>query len=265
MEILSLNVIIIQAALFILLLALNISGISEHSMIAIIAAALFTVYVCICRCWQFLQCGVLFSIISLGPNALAIPILSQAPAVGILLMVVVSFLIISPFKKARNWSSWAKAGKITTTASLSIVAISIISSFALIAWAHWTDHLGIALKMAEGVQYYPKLIIFVVFIPCFASVNALMEETVYRGVLQHALTEVFKNKHLVVLMQASAFAAFHYAVGFPNGWLGYGLTLLYGTVLGYLKDWTQGLLAPWLCHLIADMTIYYYMADLVLG
>lgn len=254
-----------QIAFILLPVALNASGISGHSVIAITAALLFIAYVCVWRHWQFLHCGVLFFIIGLGPKAFSISFLSQAPAVGILIMVVTSFLIVLPYKKARSWSSWAKAGTITATASLSIVAIGVISSFALIVWAHWTDHLGIALKMANGIQHYPKPLVFLILIPCFASVNALMEETVYRGVLQQALTEVFSSNHLVVFMQASAFAAFHFAVGFPNGWIGYGLTLIYGSVLGYLRIWTQGLLAPWLCHLIADLTIFYYMADLALG
>jgi len=248
--------------LIILILAANASGIMGQPMLFIIAAALFVLYICIYRYWQFLQCGILFFIISLGPYALTLPILSQVPAVGILVMVVASFAIISPIQKARNWSAWAAAGKINLTTTLSIVVIGLISSSALIVWARWTDSLGIALKMAEGIQHYSKPLTFIVLIPLFASVNALMEEVVYRGVLQHALTEAFKNKHLTVLLQASAFAAFHFEVGFPNGWLGYGLTMLYGSALGYLKEWRQGLLAPWLCHLMADMTIFYYMANL---
>lgn len=215
----SINLVIKQVPLFILCLALNASDISGQSMIAALAAGLFIAYVFIYRRWHFLHCGVLFFIISLGPYALDFPILSRAPAVGILVMVVASFLIISPFIKARSWSAWAKAGKINTTTTLSIVVISVISSFALIAWARWTDNLGIALKMAQGVQHYPKYLTVIVLIPGFASVNALMEETVYRGVLQQALTEVFNNKHLVVLLQAGTFAAFHFESAFPTvGW-----------------------------------------------
>ncbi|NOX42467.1 MAG: CPBP family intramembrane metalloprotease [Gammaproteobacteria bacterium] len=147
---------------------------------------------------------------------------------------------------------------------VSIVGLGIISSLVLITWANWSDNLGIAVKMAESIQYYPTFIVITLLIPAFAFLNALIEEVVYRGVLQQALSDVFMNNHIVVLLQASAFASFHFAVGFPNGMSGYALTLLYGGALGYMRIWTNGLVTPLLCHLIADLTIFYYVTNLVI-
>ena len=89
--------------------------------------------------------------------------------------------------------------------------------------------------------------------------NAFAEEVVYRGVMQEALSRVFKQKSIVLVLQASTFAAIHFAVGFPNGFLGYLMVFVYGFVLGYLRVRTNGMLAPYLAHVIADLAIGYFL------
>jgi membrane protease YdiL (CAAX protease family) len=95
------------------------------------------------------------------------------------------------------------------------------------------------------------------------ALNALVEEIVLRGVLLHALAGTFGSRHAVVRLQAAAFAVFHFAAGFPNGWTGCAMTLVYGAALGYLKRWAGGLPAPWVCHLLADLTIFDCMAHVM--
>jgi membrane protease YdiL (CAAX protease family) len=247
----------------VLLLAMHVGEMAGLPLINILAAGIFVVYVCLSRRWPLLQWAVLFGAMSLEGYLSSWSLLSRVPALGKGLIIVASFLIILPFRAARNWSHWARRGRLTPIITLSIVGIGVISSAALILWARWTDNFGLAVSMAAGVRAYSKILTVVVLIPCFAALNALVEEVVFRGVLQHALTEVFKSPHVVVGLQAAAFAAFHFAAGFPNGWTGYAMTLLYGSALGYLKRWADGLLAPWICHVLADLTIFYFMVNLM--
>jgi membrane protease YdiL (CAAX protease family) len=218
-------------AFLVLIMAIHAGEFAGMPLINTVAAGVFMACVCLFRQWQLLHWAILFGAITLEGHVVSWPLLSRVPVVGIGLAIAVSFLIILPFRTARNWSRWARAGRITPYIALSIVGIGIISSAALILWARWTDNLGLAVSMAEGIRPYSKLLAAVLLIPCFAALNALMEEVVFRGVLQHALAEVFGSRHAVIWLQAAAFAAFHFADGFPNGWTGYAMTLLYGAAL----------------------------------
>lgn len=250
--------------LIILTVAINAGHLSDFPIISTVSAALLLGYACYFRRGSLLLCGILFLLLSIDDIGRRIPVFSEVPVIWILTVIVFSVLAVSPFKGCRSWSIWFKYGKLDGFTIAAVAGVSLVSAAALIAWAGWSDNLGIAVKMAQGVRHYPKPLTLMVLIPCFAALNALMEEIVFRGVLQTALSEFFHSPHLIIAMQASAFAAFHFAIGFPNGWSGYGMTLLYGSALGYLKQWTDGLFAPWLCHLMADLTIFYYVVNLTL-
>ncbi len=255
----------IQAELICLTAALNIGKLAGLATTEIVMTSAFLASVVLARQWRLLLCGVLFFISGLSHCTSFLPILSRVPALGTLSTVMVSFLIVLPFKPAHTWNLWAKVGKINILTFGIIIGISIISVFSLAAWAKRTDNLGIAVNMAEGVLHYPVWIVAVLLIPCFALLNSLAEEIVYRGVLQTALSEGFTNCHLVIVLQATAFASLHFAAGFPNGLTGYAMTFIYGAVLGYLRKHTNGMLSPILCHIVADMAIFYYMANYVLS
>ena len=62
-----------------------------------------------------------------------------------------------------------------------------------------------------------------------------------------------------MILQASAFAILHFAAGFPNGIAGYLMTFVYGLILGYLRERTGGLLAPYVTHVVADLVIGYFL------
>jgi membrane protease YdiL (CAAX protease family) len=135
-----------------------------------------------------------------------------------------------------------------------------LSVAALLIWANWTDSLGIGTQLMQGItSQYPMWLILIIGIPFFALVNAFAEEVVYRGVLQGALMQVFPQMPVVLVLQTSAFAAFHFAIGFPNGWVGYGMVFVWGLMLGYLRIRTSGMLVPYIAHVIADVTIGCYL------
>lgn len=181
------------------------------------------------------------------------------PAVPFLVPFIISTLLILPFSRTRPTLAWAKTGKIDRISVLLLFITGVISTGTLIVWALWTDNLGIGIQMVKEFSQYPQWLILIIGIPLFAIINAFAEEVVYRGVMQEALARVFSQKYLVLILQASAFAAVHFAVGFPNGSFGYLMVFVYGLVLGYLRLRTNGMLAPYLAHLIADLTIGYFL------
>jgi hypothetical protein len=185
--------------------------------------------------------------------------LLDLPATTFLVPFVVSTLLILPFPQARETLRWFKKGTIDRTTVLLIFLTGILSTFALITWAFWTNNLGVGEKMMGGFADLSLWLVAGVGIPLFALVNAFAEEVVYRGVAQQALASVFSSVTLVIALQASAFAAAHVRFGFPNGMVGYLMVGVYGGMLGYLRYRSEGMLAPYVTHVIADLTIGYFL------
>jgi membrane protease YdiL (CAAX protease family) len=176
------------------------------------------------------------------------------PVLSFLLPFLLSLPIVMRVPGARATLAWMRSGRIDRASAAFLVLTGLISTGALIAWAFWTDNLGAGLQMVQEVSQAPLWMIGV-GIPLFALCNAFAEEAVYRGVFQEGLTRVFGESWFTLALQASAFAAVHYAVGFPNGAIGYMMVFVYGVALGYLRQRTQGILAPFLAHVLADVTI----------
>ncbi|MBA2743194.1 MAG: CPBP family intramembrane metalloprotease [Chthoniobacterales bacterium] len=95
----------------------------------------------------------------------------------------------------------------------------------------------------------------------FAVINAVLEEVIWRGIFQHWLLSVAPAAVAVVL-QALSFGAAHYR-GFPSGFVGVGLSTLYGLMLGALALRSRGLLAPIVAHVTADAVIFAIIASSV--
>ncbi len=240
------------------IIILNLSGILDLGHFDKVALGFFLVYILVTREWLLLHCAVIFFLWSLS-DLLSYLELLRLPALGLIILFVVSTLLILPFRQTRAALSWIKFGKIDRVTIFLLIVIGLISSGALIVWALWTDNLGLGLQMVEDVAHYPKPLILLLGIPLFALINALAEEIIYRGILHEALTHTFSNGYLAIVLQATAFAAIHFAVGFPNGLWGYLMVLCYGVMLGYLKKRTSGILSPYLSHIVADLTIGYYL------
>lgn len=87
----------------------------------------------------------------------------------------------------------------------------------------------------------------------FVVVNALLEEAIWRGVLQVEL-EPLVGPWAAVALQAVSFGVQH-AHGFPRGWVGVGLVIPWALILGALRRYSGGLLAPLAAHAVADAVI----------
>jgi membrane protease YdiL (CAAX protease family) len=248
------------------LFVINLEGIFAFHTTNRIACAAFLLFVVFTRTWELVHCALLLLLMSLSgmilplvkSNYFAVQFLGFAP-------FLISTAIIVPFQLTRTALSWVKIGKFDRIATMLLGLTGVLSGAALLVWAHWTDYLGFGVQLVQGVSHYPKWFMVLIGIPFFAVVNAFAEEVVYRGVLQEALMHVFRSVYVILALQASAFAAAHFAMGFPNGSVGYGMVVVYGLMLGYLRVRTAGMFAPYLAHVIADLTIGYYLCAQVLS
>lgn len=95
----------------------------------------------------------------------------------------------------------------------------------------------------------------------FAIVNAVLEEIVWRGIMQSWLAKVLAPLAAIVI-QAVLFGVSHYH-GVPSGWTGVALATGYALLLGALRWKSGGLLAPILAHIAADLAIFAILAGVV--
>ncbi|MBD3289858.1 CPBP family intramembrane metalloprotease [candidate division KSB1 bacterium] len=219
---------------------------------------ILTVIFVVSRKWSMIHFALVFLLLSLNQFIL-IDVLKKLPSVGFLVPFIIATLIVLPFSATRRALRWLRAGKLDSITIYLIIGTIVVAAVSLILWAQWTDFLGGAEYMIHEYASVPMWQMMLLAIPAFAVVNAFSEEVVYRGVLQNATAGVFESKILVLIFQSSAFAAAHFAFGFPNGFVGYIMVFFYGIMLGYLKIRSGGMLAPVLTHFFADLTIGYFM------
>lgn len=60
---------------------------------------------------------------------------------------------------------------------------------------------------------------------------------------------------VAVAVQALSFGAAHWN-GVPSGWVGIGLAAIYGSMMGASAVVAEGLLAPIIAHIFADIVIF---------
>lgn len=220
--------------------------------VGLLAAALFL------RAWASVHLC-LFLVLAIAATRLPWePLLVTALQFPLLFATSLLLLPFDPVRAAAR--SWWRRGRFDRISLLFTLGTPPAAGVALIVWALWTDQLGAGLAMMQGVASLPWWLLVLIALPLFAVLNALAEELVFRGLLQQALDEALGDRPLVVLpLQAAAFAALHFAAGFPNGVVGYGMVFVWGMVLGFLRRRTGGLLSPYLVHVAADLVIVYFL------
>jgi membrane protease YdiL (CAAX protease family) len=98
----------------------------------------------------------------------------------------------------------------------------------------------------------------------FAALNAAFEEIIWRGVVMDALEAAVGRGWCAWLLQGIGFGVWHYA-GFPSGWVGVGLATIFALMMGMLRMRGRGMLAPWIAHVFADVTIFILVAAMVIS
>jgi len=93
-----------------------------------------------------------------------------------------------------------------------------------------------------------------------AAGNAICEEVVSRGFFFHEFLAVGGlSSGQANVVQAVAFGVWHYR-GIPSGWVGVGLTFLYGWIMGMMLAYGGGMALPIIAHTLADYFIFSVIA-----
>ncbi len=160
-------------------------------------------------------------------------------------------VLVSCVRPLRHSMVWARVGKISAAsfaATLGIIALTIstLLLFQMIAQPDVSSyHAKFPLNSIGGVVTAGLV---------FTTVNATLEELVFRGVLFDALQSQWSAA--VTLIATSLLFGLGHLRGYPPGLLGVGLATLFGFAMGVLRLWTGGLSLPILAHMAADATIY---------
>ena len=165
--------------------------------------------------------------------------------------VVAAWALARRSPRAELWRSWLRRGHSTAEAPWLVLATVAVTAIALVAWQRGFDGVLPAtyLDAADGRSVWFILVAGV----GFALVNAAVEEAIFRGVLQTSLDRLV-GPLVAIVIQAGAFGLLH-VVGIPTGWVGAVMAGTWGALLGVLRYRTQGMLAPYLAHVAADLTI----------
>lgn len=136
--------------------------------------------------------------------------------------------------------------------------IALIAIVAAVALVGWVLLLQPDLSRLAGMLPQWPLLGLIGAGAGFSIVNAILEEVVWRGILQRWLA-TFMSAPAAVFVQAVSFGAAHYN-GFPSGLVGMGLAAIWGAMIGALAVRSRGLAAPIAAHIAADAVIFAVVA-----
>jgi len=175
-----------------------------------------------------------------------------------LLIYLVVVLAVPGYRKSLLW---LRIGRFGQDILLLVIATAVISGVALYIWYRTLNpDLSLHLKYIRDVPVW----LFPLAGLGFSVFNAAVEEFVFRGAVMQALDSAFGPHGMAVAIQAWLFGAMHYREGFPNGGWGLAMTCVYGIVLGTIRRRAQGMLAPWLVHVCADMVVFVILVGIIL-
>jgi len=179
----------------------------------------------------------------------------------LVIILVVYGVIVRSWPWLRASSGWLRKGQIDRTSWILVASFVSASAISLIVWRFWTDA-----DLTDFRQFVPNVPLWTIplGIVAFAALNAAFEEIIWRGVLMYALEAAIGPGWVVWLLQGVGFGIWHYA-GFPRGWVGVGLATIFALMMGALRIRGKGMLAPWIAHVFADVTIFILVAVMVLG
>ncbi len=168
----------------------------------------------------------------------------------LLVAVVLVWLASLRWKRLRPALQWLRPGAMGGSV-LALMGITVLlSTAALVAWAHLTDP-AVGSYLASLRDHPAALAIAGVF--AFSLVNSLCEEGVYTGAFLHELRQLTATAPALVV-QSAGFGMLHFQ-GFPSGAVGVVMATFYGLMLGLIRVRSRGMLAPYLTHVLADVTI----------
>jgi membrane protease YdiL (CAAX protease family) len=160
--------------------------------------------------------------------------------------------VISPLRRTVGW---IRLGRLRGSVLLATGAVIVIASSALLVYdALCQPDLSQLRRQVPLTLPLPAVVVGAFF----SAFNALLEEVIFRGILLDALSASI-GATWAVIVQAVAFGVGH-AHGYPPGPIGMALAAVYGVMLGWLRQRSGGLAAPWVAHFVADATIFWIVA-----
>lgn len=204
----------------------------------------------------FLIHTVLFpiSIYILKRYAINFPQLYFLPSIIIYVAII---LKIHAFRTKVTWLNLGRLDKLTVALMFSM---SLLTALSLLIWAVF-----IKKDLSEFQAFIPDiplslLMLYGLMFPLF---NALFEEFMARAVLYDGFYRLFKNIGFVILWQAVVFSLWH-VQGFPGGVVGVVMVFIWSVLLGAIRYRSGGMLAPYIAHVLADLSIALIVFALVI-
>ncbi|MBY0526470.1 MAG: CPBP family intramembrane metalloprotease [Gemmataceae bacterium] len=190
----------------------------------------------------------------LGP-ALGIPALARWPWYFLAPLLGYA-LVVGAIAPLRHSVHWLRVGRLDARVLLATAGIVVLSSTALILY-----FVAFRPDLRALAEQLPVRSVMPVILAgaLFALSNALMEEIIFRGILQDALTSQL-GERTAILVQAVVFGLGHMR-GYPPGEIGMVLAGIYGLMLGVVRAWTGGLGATFIAHVFADATIFWIVCE----
>jgi membrane protease YdiL (CAAX protease family) len=172
------------------------------------------------------------------------------------LLIALALAFSAGFK--RDFLATFKLGRLGQTEWGLIALIAAVAATALIGWVVLLQ--PDLSRFREMLPDWPLLALIGAGLG-FSVINAILEEVIWRGILQRWLM-TFMSPLAAVLVQAASFGAVHYN-GFPSGVVGMGLAAVWGGMIGGLALRSRGLIAPIVAHIAADVVIFAVVAGAV--
>lgn len=159
--------------------------------------------------------------------------------------------------RLRKSCIWLKPGRISRSVLVMMIVVAAGSVLALVGW-----YRVIKPDLSIHLSRFPDMPPYLIPLAGvgFALLNAVMEEITFRGIFMHGLDCAFANHTLSIALQGLSFGLFHYVGGFPNAGMGTLMATIYGILLGWIRNRSNGLAAPVITHVIADSAIFWILA-----
>lgn len=197
---------------------------------------------------------------TIAASALALVLASWLPLPGfwpvfqVVILALPVAVVAFDDEGRRARASWWSRGQLR---GAPIVALGGVAGVSL--WLWWSvmqPDLSAQLAMVPTWPWPWLLLAGLVF----SAINALLEELLFRGLLQGALQATMRPWAAIVI-QGLLFGLVHWH-GFPQGPLGALMAGTWAVGLGWMRHAYGGLLTPYIAHIAADCVIFAIVAFL---
>ncbi|MGZ3691015.1 MAG: CPBP family intramembrane glutamic endopeptidase [Pseudobdellovibrio sp.] len=176
------------------------------------------------------------------------PFISAWP-INLYIVGFVSYLVlkkIGPVDFSSRWSLKFSKQEWLSAAVIFVLSVTCLS-------VYFFNFRDVAQKFSLPAAVPPWAVPLTVILMAF--INGIREEFVYRIVFQKTFLKSLSLSWSVIL-QALAFGLLHFEKGFPQGWIGVGLTFCFGLLMGAQYYWSRSAALAWLTHSVVDAAMF---------